>query len=278
MILVESRQGRRFIGRLDRGVDLFDALKALCREQHIRTAGLSALGSFESVEIAEYDQERRVWKPGRKFGAVEVANLVGNVSERDGNLAFHMHVTVMRDRDNGVEMLGGHLNAARVYTLEFVIETFDDVILRRGLDAATGRMTWCEAIAMPAGETVTRGSLPVVPAPPEGAALLAHAASFDAPRQVTTARSSKAPSWAEVAAASPVTEEAAETDDSIAPGDVIIHPTFGRCLVQRLEGAGEFAHVRLRNDRLVRLSLDVLKLAIEGTEDNHRVFRARIDG
>jgi predicted DNA-binding protein with PD1-like motif len=273
MILAESRKGRRFIGRLDRGVDLFDALKALCREHHIRTAEVRALGSFEAVEVAEYDQERRVWKPGRKFGAVEVASLIGNVSERDGNLALHIHVTVMRDRDNGVEILGGHLNAARVYTMELVVETFDDVILRRGLDATTGRTAWCEAITVP-GPVATGARAPADPV----MELVPLAAPFEASSKKAPAPSSTGPSWADVAAASPPAEDTIEPDDSLAPGDVIIHPTFGRCLVQRIEGSGEFAHVRLRNDRLVRLSLDVLKLAVEGQEDNHRIFRARIDG
>jgi hypothetical protein len=92
-------------------------------------------------------------------------------------------------------------------------------------------------------------------------------------------------SWSDVAAASarkaPLApappEDEGEEEDSLQVGDIVMHPTFGRCEVQRIEGAYEFAHVRLKNGRLVRLSLDILKVTRAGTEAGHRVFRARID-
>ena len=46
----------------------------------------------------------------------------------------------------------------------------------------------------------------------------------------------------------------------------------------RIEGAYEFAHVRLKNGRLVRLSLDVLKVSPAGSEGGRRVYKARVDG
>src|SRR5687768_11763164 len=116
MIVAESRTGRRIVGRLERGDDLFGALLAICRERNVRAGELRGLGSFESVELAEYDQANRIWKPSRAItGGMELLHLTGNVSERDGQLALHAHVTVMRDRDTGIEILGGHLVSARVF-------------------------------------------------------------------------------------------------------------------------------------------------------------------
>ncbi len=51
------------------------------------------------------------------------------------------------------------------------------------------------------------------------------------------------------------------------------HPKFGRCQVERVEGDSEFLSVRLRNQRLIRLSLDVLNLAPAGHSDGHRLFK-----
>jgi predicted DNA-binding protein with PD1-like motif len=260
MLVCESRSGRRIVGSLDRGVTLADALLDVCRERGVRCAEVRGLGSLEAVEVAAYDQERRAWRPSRTFtGDLEIVNLTGNVSERGGKLALHAHVTLMRDRDNGVELLGGHLVTARVFALEFVIDAFDDVILRRGeSDRATGLTLWNEAIPLGA-------AAPAPPAPPP-----------------PPAAPPAAPSWGDVAAASarrppPVEEEEDETDDSLEPGDILHHPTFGRCEVQRIEGSYEFAHVRLRNGRLVRLSLDILKVARAGEEGGQRAFKARID-
>lgn len=70
-------------------------------------------------------------------------------------------------------------------------------------------------------------------------------------------------------------EEPADYVD-LEPGDVIEHPKFGRCRVERVEGEEEYVHVRLRNRNLVRLSLDVITLELIGSEGGHQVFRARI--
>jgi hypothetical protein len=84
-----------------------------------------------------------------------------------------------------------------------------------------------------------------------------------------------------VAASTEVREEPApeappppQEEVRVAPGDLIDHPKFGRCIVERVEGDNEFVSARLRNQRLIRLSLDVLTLHPAGEEDGKRLFRA----
>ena len=50
------------------------------------------------------------------------------------------------------------------------------------------------------------------------------------------------------------------------------HHKFGRCTIERIDADEEFATVRLRNDRLVRLNVDVLGLQHVGDEGGHQVF------
>ena len=64
------------------------------------------------------------------------------------------------------------------------------------------------------------------------------------------------------------------TEIHVRPGDFIDHPKFGRCAVERVDGDYEFVTARLRNQRLIRLSLDVLTLIPAGVEDGKNVFRA----
>jgi hypothetical protein len=67
------------------------------------------------------------------------------------------------------------------------------------------------------------------------------------------------------------------TDDAInvRPGDFIDHPKFGRVAVERVDGDMEFVTARLRNQRLIRLSLDVLTLIPAGqAEPGKNLFRA----
>jgi predicted DNA-binding protein with PD1-like motif len=299
VIVAESFRGRRFVGRLDRGVDLFGSLLQLCRERHITTCELRAIGSLEAVELSDYDQAGKAWRPARKFsGGFELLQLTGNVSEKDGQLTVHAHASLMRDRDTGIELLGGHVVAARVFAVEFVLECFDDVLLRRANDDATGLTLWREAVALPNAAPVTP---PLAASAPAAPAVAAPAAAAKAEPQPPPARtvpvappsattlvpeSAGAPGWAEVAAASaqrpapaadPMAGIASDADDPIKLGDIIEHPKFGRGDVQRLEGADEYVHVRIASGRLVRLSLDVLKLTMVRREGKRRVFRAHVE-
>jgi hypothetical protein len=67
-----------------------------------------------------------------------------------------------------------------------------------------------------------------------------------------------------------------DEDVSLNAGDVIMHPRFQRCVVHRVEGNGEFVQVMLRNGRVVRLSLEVLRLTPQGIENGQRIFTATV--
>ena len=75
----------------------------------------------------------------------------------------------------------------------------------------------------------------------------------------------------------PVEDHDAPELAELRPGDVIEHPTFGRCDVMRLEEYGAYASVKLRSGRLVRLSLEVIGLTLLDTEGNRRIFKVAIE-
>jgi predicted DNA-binding protein with PD1-like motif len=146
---------------------------------------------------------------------------------------------------HGGAVVGGKLVAARVVACDFVLDAYDD--------------------------------LPVEKAAP--------APSFEAPARTT---------WSDVVAASAASDRKHEpavrpavnlpdrdegeshSNDTIIvrPGDFIDHPKFGRCAVERVDGDMEFVTARLRNQRLIRLSLDVLTLIPAGQADGKNLFRA----
>jgi predicted DNA-binding protein with PD1-like motif len=320
MLSTESRRGRRILARLDRGTDLFDGVRALCQTHRIRCGELRGIGSLELAELAAFDQDGRRWKPSRLIagGGLELLHLHGNISEESGAIAIQAQVTLMRDRDAGVEVVGGNLKAAVVYSVELVIETFDDVLLRRRADAATGLSLWHEAlaeagapappveraaapIAYLAPAAVPAATLPETPPSPAPSArplsgqistvtLPGATVPAPAPRTATPPglrplpTATPTPTWGDVAAASqparrppgPSAPESLEEDVSLNAGDVILHPRFQRCVVHRVEGSGEFVQVMLRNGRLVRLSLDVLRLTPNGVENGQRIFTATV--
>ena len=126
-------------GRLDRGTDLFDGVRALCQKHRVRCGELRGIGSLELAELAAFDQDSRRWKPSRLIagGGLELLHLHGNIAEESGAVAIQAQVTLMRDRDAGLEVVGGSLKAAVVYSVELVIETSTSA-LRRQADAPPG--------------------------------------------------------------------------------------------------------------------------------------------
>jgi predicted DNA-binding protein with PD1-like motif len=264
MMVAESRLGRRLVGRLDRGADALAALAEVCRERGVRSGELRATGAFEQVVLSEWDQKGRIFRPQRRFDApFEIITLYGNISERDGKLNVQARVSLSRERDNGIEVVGGQLVSGRVFNLEFVIETWDDLILRRLPDAQTGLPLWREAVsAVPDTDRSEGEATPAVP--------------FEAPARTQ---------WKDVMAASseprseePVTQNdppplAAAEQAKPVSGDFLDHPKFGRCQVERIEGDYEFVSARLRNQRLIRLSLDVIALELVGHEGDRQLFR-----
>jgi predicted DNA-binding protein with PD1-like motif len=274
MITAVSRRGRRIVGLLDRGSDLFESLGAVCRDHEIRSGELRGAGALESAELRAFDQARKRWTASRVLGGgLELLNLTGTISEQDGATAIVLRAALMRDRDSGVEVVGGHLLSAQVFAVEFVIEAFDDLILRRRAHVATGLDLWSDAITVaepvPSGAEPERRVLPDDPAPTLDEPGPVRSAELDETAEVDGLPTHAMPAVTAAALVTPVVEEL-----QLAVGDVIMHPQFRRCVVQRVEGEGEFVQVRLRSGRVVRLSLEVMELTPQGTQDGQRIFSA----
>lgn len=256
MMVAESRTCRRLVGRLDRGTDVLEGFAAVCRAHEVRAGELRATGALEQVVLGEHDQRARVPRTPRGFDAsFEILTLYGTVSERDGKPAVQARATLSRERDNGIEVLGGQLLSGRVFAVEFVLEAFDDLLLRRAHDPHTGLHLWGDAIA---------------PSRMEWKDVVAASAASAAPAvsAVSGARGEPAKALTPDGAMPPPAEEV-----HVMAGDYIDHPKFGRCQVERVGGDYEFVSARLRNQRLVQLSLDVITLVFAAMEGDRRLFR-----
>ena len=145
MFVRESKRVRNWVGRCHRGQDVHEALAQVAREHGIQSAWVEAIGAFESVELCEYDQAAQAYRPARRIETpTEVLSLKGNLSSLHDQCVAHLHVSLSRESDNGVQLLGGHVQRARVFSLEFRLTSFDDVALVREPDADTGLELWRE--------------------------------------------------------------------------------------------------------------------------------------
>lgn len=260
MIVHENRRTRHLIGCLDRGAELLTALADLCREHGVHAGEIRARGVLSSLELRTYDMRGRVWEQERRFAKpCTLIELTATVGECDGHPTIDAGCLVARAGDNGIELLGGSLARAEVFAVDFVVEVFEDAVSARLLDPATGLRSWSAAD----GESHPADRAEQ-PAPP---------VSGKAPTSLQT-------TWSDAIALAAIVEEEAKTEPPPEPplraGDVLEHPRFARCLVERIEGDQEFVQVRLRNGRLVRLALDVLRLERDGSDGEQRRFRIHL--
>ncbi len=237
---VQARASRHIVGRVFRGRTLQEALRDLVDEHNLQTAWLSALGAFEWIDLTEYSQADQKYEEPHRFERCELLAMQGNLSERDGEPFWHLHATVsLREGDRDVTY-GGHVVDAAVFALEFRIDCFDDLVLSRGHDDATGLHLWSKAAG-----------------PPEAAAQVAE------DRPVT---------WAMAAEASAV--EPRSADIMPARGEWLDHPTFGLCKIEGLSGGG-VCIIKLPNARRKKIQLGALQVLEPREDGSRKVFPVR---
>lgn len=136
----EMKDEGLYMGKLDHGADLLEALAAFCRDKEIRLGWVSAIGAVQRARISFYDQGTQQYQDVDLHQPMEILNLTGNVSLRDGAPIVHAHVTL---GDHLGRATGGHLaKGTVVFACEFTVRAFSSEDLVRGHDAVTGLPLW----------------------------------------------------------------------------------------------------------------------------------------
>jgi hypothetical protein len=129
-----------YIGRLQRGDDLLEAITALCRREKVHLGRIEALGAVERARLAFYDQQARKYRYFVLERPLEITKLTGNVSLKDGEPFVHAHVTLS---DSDGSSYGGHLaQGTTVFACEVILQAFHGVSLERAFDESTGLSLW----------------------------------------------------------------------------------------------------------------------------------------
>ena len=129
-----------FMGKLRFGGDLLEELTDVCRKNSVQLGRVQALGAVRKARIGFYDQETRTYQFATLDRPMEIVNLTGNVSLKDGEPFVHAHVTLA---DETGDACGGHLAPGTiVFACEFVLEAFDGPVFARATDKETGLPLW----------------------------------------------------------------------------------------------------------------------------------------
>lgn len=130
----EMRPGL-YVLSLDNHVEITEALGAFCREKGIIAGEVRGLGAISEATFRFLDPAIKKYVDKSFCEQMEITNLTGNISEKDGRPYLHLHITAGR-RD--YSCIGGHLLSARVNgACELVVEEFPVGIGRR-FDEETG--------------------------------------------------------------------------------------------------------------------------------------------
>ncbi len=138
--IIQIRQKEKFMGTMKHGVDLLEEITKICQERSIHLGSIEAIGAVQKASIAFYNQTKRDYVPMTINEPLEMTSLTGNISIKDGNPFVHAHVTLADSKGN---VYGGHLAPGTiVFACEFIIKTFDGLMLERRFDEDTGLSLW----------------------------------------------------------------------------------------------------------------------------------------
>jgi len=131
---------RTIVCQLPYGSDLLDGMTAIVRREKITLGRISALGATMHARVAFYDQQTKTYNPLEFPGGMEILNVHGNVSLRDGEPFVHAHILL---GDPAGKVVGGHLlPGTTLFACELIIDEFTGPALERARDARTGLFLW----------------------------------------------------------------------------------------------------------------------------------------
>ncbi len=127
----------RYIVSLDNHAELMEGIAAFCKAQGILCGQVSGIGAVCEATFRMYDPATKQYVDKTFAEQMEVTNLTGNISEKDGEVYLHVHATCSRA---DYSCVGGHLLSARINgACELLIGSFGDTKAGRRLDPETGR-------------------------------------------------------------------------------------------------------------------------------------------
>lgn len=124
-----------FVLSLDNHVEIAEALVAFCEEKGIASGTILGLGAINEATFRFLNPATKKYVDKSFCEQMEITNLTGNISRKDGKPYLHIHITASR---SDYSCIGGHLLSARINgACELLVEAYDAEIGRRP-DEETG--------------------------------------------------------------------------------------------------------------------------------------------
>jgi len=141
-----GRLGQVIVARLAPGSDLLESIEEIARREGIRSgvilSGAASLSQATLRNVRHLPKELPITDEDRVFvrkeGALELLAISGNISEQNGGISIHAHITISSGEEDGLAY-GGHLiKGCTIFSLgELIIGEIEGVRLVRKYDEPT---------------------------------------------------------------------------------------------------------------------------------------------
>lgn len=126
----------RYILSIDNHTELVEALTAFCRDNGILAGQISGIGAVNEATFRYLDPNTLQYVDKTFTEQMEITNLTGNISQKDGQPYLHIHLTCSR---SDYSCIGGHLLCARISgACELLVAAFPGTFAGREKDPETG--------------------------------------------------------------------------------------------------------------------------------------------
>lgn len=134
-----KRLQNRFFISVNNGVEVVTALRSFCEEMDINAGSISGIGAVKQVVLRFFDPQSKEYVDRTFHEQMEIASLVGNISQMNEEVYLHLHITLGRA---DYTVLAGHLMSAQLNGAgEFIIEKSEGE-LNRYFDENAGLNKW----------------------------------------------------------------------------------------------------------------------------------------
>ena len=127
--------GDSYVVSIDNHQEIIQAIAAFCQEQGIKAGEITGIGAIKEATLRFLNPATRKYVDKTFPEQMEIASLIGNISEKEGKVYLHVHVSLGRA---DYTVVGGHLLKATLNgACELTIRKFDGS-LGRIFDEETG--------------------------------------------------------------------------------------------------------------------------------------------
>jgi uncharacterized protein len=118
--------------RIDKGEELVENLKNICKELHIMLGSISGIGATDKVTVGLMNTKTKKYQSKEFTGDHEITSLLGNITTMNGEVYLHLHITLANVEH---KTIGGHLTSAVISaTFEGIINIIDGQVTREYSD------------------------------------------------------------------------------------------------------------------------------------------------